>query len=114
MLRGGQLTGQVAIVTGAAAVHAGVTCPHAARSLVQAALDRWGRVDILVNNAGVALYRLLLDTSVDEWDAIMAVHLRGAFNCSQAVLPHLLRAGRGRIINISSAWGRGGAANAVA
>ncbi|HLT59346.1 MAG: 3-oxoacyl-ACP reductase FabG [Limnochordales bacterium] len=158
MLRGGQLTGQVAIVTGAArgigraialalaqegaavvvnyrvhaeaaeqvvqairamgsdavAVQADVTCPHAARSLVQAALDRWGRVDILVNNAGVALYRLLLDTSVDEWDAIMAVHLRGAFNCSQAVLPHMLRAGRGRIINISSVWGQVGAANEVA
>lgn len=158
MLRGGQLTGQVAIVTGAArgigraialalaqegaavvvnyrvhaeaaeqvvqairamgsdavAVQADVTCPHAARSLVQAALDRWGRVDILVNNAGVALYRLLLDTSVDEWDAIMAVHLRGAFNCSQAVLPHMLRAGRVRIINISSVWGQVGAANEVA
>jgi len=158
VLRGGQLTGQVAIVTGAArgigraialalaregaavvvnyrthkelaeqvvqavramgsdavAVQADVTCPDAARALVQAALDRWGRVDILVNNAGVALYRLLLDMSVDEWDALMAVHLRGAFNCSQAVLPHMLRAGRGRIINISSVWGQVGAANEVA
>lgn len=98
----------------AVAVRADVTDPAAARSLVASAIDRWGRLDILVNNAGVAMYRLLLDMSVDEWDAVMAVHLRGAFNCSQAALPHMIRAGRGRIINISSVWGQVGAANEVA
>ena len=95
-------------------VQADVTDPAAAQALAAAAIARWGRVDILVNNAGVAIYRLLLDTTVEEWDAVMAVHLRGAFNCTKAVLPHMIRAGRGRIINISSVWGQVGAANEVA
>src|SRR5690606_26418860 len=88
--------------------------PAAAQALAAAAMSRWGRIDILVNNAGVAMYRLLLDTTVEEWDAVMAVHLRGAFNCTKAVLPHMIRAGRGRIINLSSVWGQLGAANEVA
>lgn len=98
----------------AVAVQADVTDPEAARALVAATIARWGRADILVNNAGVAMYRLLLDTTVEEWDEVMAVHLRGAFNCTKAVLPHMIRAGRGRIINISSVWGQLGAANEVA
>lgn len=78
---------------------------------IEAAL---GRVDILVNNAGIALAKLLIDTSVDEWDLLMRVHLRGAFLCSRAVLPGMIRRRFGRVINISSMWGRVGAANEVA
>lgn len=78
---------------------------------IEAAL---GRVDILVNNAGIALAKLLIDTSVDEWDLLMRVHLRGAFLCSRAVLPGMIQRRFGRVINISSMWGRVGAANEVA
>lgn len=101
---------------GGEAVAAGADVSEAdgAESLVDTALHRWGRADILVNNAGVALYRLLLDTSPEEWDRMMAVHLRGAFHCSRAVLPHMIRSGAGRIVNVSSVWGQVGAANEVA
>lgn len=98
----------------AVAVQGDVAEPGAAAALVETAVARWGRTDILVNNAGVALYRLLIDTSPDEWDRVMAVHLRGAFNCARAVLPHMMRAGGGRIINVTSVWGQVGAANEVA
>lgn len=93
---------------------ADVAEPEQARRLVQAAADRLGGLDILVNNAGHSLDKLLMDTSVAEWDRLMAVHLRGAFNCVQAALPHLLAGGAGRIINISSIWGITGGAGEVA
>lgn len=98
----------------AAAVQANVADPEQAGRLVQEAVDRFGRLDILVNNAGVPLYKLLMDTTPAEWDHMMAVHLRGAYNCSRAALPHMLAAGGGRIVNISSVWGQIGAANEVA
>lgn len=98
----------------AVAVQGDVSDPEAARAVIAAATERWGKVDILVNNAGVALYRLLLDTTVEEWDRMMAVHLRGAFNCTKAALPSMIRHGYGRIINIASVWGVVGAANEVA
>lgn len=98
----------------ATAVKADVSEPGLAPAVVDSALEHWGRVDILVNNAGVALYRLLIDTSPDEWDRVMAVHLRGAFNCARAVLPHMIGAGGGRIVNVTSVWGQIGAANEVA
>lgn len=98
----------------AVAVQGDVADEQAAVRLVETALEHWGRADILVNNAGTALYRLLIDTSPAEWDRMMAVHLRGAFNCCRAVLPHMIRAGDGRIINVTSVWGQVGAANEVA
>ncbi|MBO8142488.1 MAG: 3-oxoacyl-ACP reductase FabG [Firmicutes bacterium] len=84
------------------------------RELVETAVARWGKVDILVNNAGTALHRLLIDTTPSEWETVMAVHLGGAFHCTRAALPYMIRAGRGRIINMSSVWGQVGAANEVA
>lgn len=98
----------------AIAVQGDVSDEAAARRVVAAAVERWGHVDILVNNAGVAFYGLLLDTTVEQWDMLMGVHLRGAFNCSKAVLPAMIRNGYGRIINIASVWGQVGAANEVA
>ncbi len=67
--------------------------------------EKFGRIDILINNA--ALYARLSalpfdKTSVEEWDQVMAVNLRGMFLCCQAVFPWMKRAGRGKIINISS------------
>jgi len=98
----------------AVAVQGDVSEEAAARKVVAAGAERWGKVDILVNNAGVAHYGLLLDTTVEQWDRLMGVHLRGAFNCTRAALPAMIRNGYGRIINIASVWGRVGAANEVA
>lgn len=85
-----------------------------AASLVERTEAALGRVDILVNNAGTALAKLLIDTTLDEWEAMMAIHLRGAFACTKAALPGMIRRRYGRIINISSMWGQVGAANEVA
>lgn len=68
---------------------------------------------VLVNNAGVLRDNLLFKMSVDDWDLVMAVHLRGAFNLAKAVQPGMRESGFGRIINISStsALGNRGQAN---
>ncbi len=72
-----------------------------------------GDVDILVNNAGVSGQRKLIgDITEDEWDAFMAVHVRGTFFATQAVLPAMKEKRWGRIVNISSQWGVAGSPSA--
>jgi NAD(P)-dependent dehydrogenase (short-subunit alcohol dehydrogenase family) len=77
---------------------------------VEAVLARWGRIDILVNNAGgFAVLRLTEDIEEDEWQAILASNLTSVFLCSKAVLPVMKRQRYGRIVNLASVVGRGGA-----
>lgn len=64
-----------------------------------------GRLDILVNNAGLAIDNLLLRLKPEEWDAVIAVNLRGTFACTRAAARPMLRAHYGRIINLSSVVG---------
>ena len=72
-----------------------------------------GRVDILVNNAGITRDNLLLRMSEAEWDAVLSVNLKGAFNCTRAVVRAMVKQRYGRIINISSVIGlRGNAGQA--
>jgi 3-oxoacyl-[acyl-carrier protein] reductase len=92
------------------ALQADVADPAQAATLVEAALNRFGRLDILVNNAGIASSKLLLDTSPEEWNRMLAVHLTGAYACTRAALPAMIRQGGGRVINITSIWGQVGAA----
>ena len=70
--------------------------------MVAAALDAFGRIDILVNNAGIAIAGAAHEMPVDLWDRVIAVHLRGTFLVTRAVLPHMYARGRGRIINTAS------------
>jgi len=76
------------------------------RSMVEATVRQFGRIDVLVNNAAlfVALYPLkdFDQITVEEWDRVMAVNLRGVFLCCKAVVPTMRRQRYGRIINISS------------
>lgn len=109
------LVAEIAAAGGQAmAFQADVADAAACEAMVVAAVGRFGRLDILVNNAGAGLEKLLMDTDVDEWDRLMAVHLRGMYACTRAALPAMIGQAYGRIINISSIWGITGAAGEVA
>lgn len=82
--------------------------------MVKETIERFGSIDILINNAGVASQRLFTDISEIEWNEIMDTNLNGVFNCTQAVLPHMINNKSGCIINISSMWGQVGASCEVA
>jgi len=74
-----------------------------ARDLAAQIVARWGRIDVLVNNAAVPQTKRILEITEADWDREMAVNLKGYFNWSQAVAPHMLRQeGGGRMINIAS------------
>jgi short-subunit dehydrogenase len=73
--------------------------------MLQATLDRWGRVDVLFNNAGVGYDEKLLDTTPEDIHAEIQVNLTAVIECTQVVLPVMLKQGFGHIINTSSLSG---------
>jgi len=77
-------------------------------NMISKAVNAFGRIDILVNNAGVAYRKYLVETSTEEYDEIMDTNVKGMFFCTKYVLPHLLKRGEGRIVNISSGEGKHG------
>jgi 3-oxoacyl-[acyl-carrier protein] reductase len=70
--------------------------------LVDAAVARYERIDILVNDAGVMVAKGLFETTEDDWDQTIDINLKGAYLCSKAVAPIMIRQERGTIINMSS------------
>jgi len=76
--------------------------------LVDASLDKFSRIDILINNAGITRDNLLMRMSDDEWDAVIAVNLKGVFNCTKAAIRPMMKARQGRIVNIASVVGQMG------
>ena len=76
--------------------------------LVAATLERYGRIDILVNNAGVNNSTPIPDLTVDDWDRIVNINLRGAHLCSQAVIGEMIKRRYGKIVNIASLAGQVG------
>jgi NAD(P)-dependent dehydrogenase (short-subunit alcohol dehydrogenase family) len=78
------------------------------RRTVGEVIEQHGRLDILVNNAGITIDKTVLKMSDEDWYKVIAVNLSGAFFMSQAVLPHMIERGSGRIINISSIIGEMG------
>jgi 3-oxoacyl-[acyl-carrier protein] reductase len=78
--------------------------------LVDATVSRFGRIDFLVNNAAVRYETAFTDMSYDEWRSVLAIVLDGAFLCAKAVIPHLIKAGGGTIVNIGGQTGHKGAA----
>lgn len=78
------------------------------RRVADHAIDRHGRIDVLVNNAAIHPSGTILDTSEEVWDQVIDVNLKGMFLCTKAVLPHLIAAGGGVVINVGSGsgWGK--------
>jgi len=74
--------------------------------LVARTMDAFGRIDILVNNAGIHRTALTLDVTEEHWDALMDINARATFFCSQAVLPHMIAARRGNVVNVASMAGK--------
>jgi NAD(P)-dependent dehydrogenase (short-subunit alcohol dehydrogenase family) len=89
----------------AKAVRADVTDPRSVADMVEAAIDAFGRIDILVNNAalfGTLTLKRFEEIDSTEWDRVMAVNVRGIFECTKAVVPHMRANRYGKIINIAS------------
>lgn len=89
-----------------ASIHRGnVGIADDCRRTVSEVIERHGRLDILVNNAGITSDKTILKMTDEAWHKVLDVNLSGAFFMSQAVLPHMLERGSGRIVNISSVIG---------
>jgi meso-butanediol dehydrogenase / (S,S)-butanediol dehydrogenase / diacetyl reductase len=86
-----------------------IICDVSQKAQVDQAVDQsvaaFGRIDALVNNAGIAVFKPMLETSLEEWNRVMAVNLTGPFLCTQACAPIMLKTGGGAIVNIASISG---------
>ena len=102
---GSKVSGEAIDVTDAEAIARGT----------QSALEALAKIDVLVNNAGIAgMTRPVVDYPVDEWRRVIDIDLTGPFLCCRAVVPHMVKAGYGRIVNIASIAGKEGNPNAAA
>ncbi len=95
------------------AMKVNVTVFEECEKWVQATIDKLGRIDVLVNNAGITKDNLVMRMSDAEWDAVIAVNLKGPFNCTKAVTRPLFKQRSGRIINIASIVGLMGNAGQI-
>ncbi|EKF42043.1 3-hydroxybutyrate dehydrogenase [Nitratireductor indicus C115] len=86
-------------------IQADMSDAAACRALVEQAAQRFGTVDILVNNAGIQHVAPVEEFPIDKWNAIIAINLSSSFHTIAAAIPHMKRAGHGRIVNIASAHG---------
>ena len=82
--------------------YASVVTIDGAKNIAQCALDNFGRIDILVSLAGVDRGKAFVDTTEEDFDILIATHLKGHFGYLKAVLPHMIAQKYGRIVNISS------------
>jgi NAD(P)-dependent dehydrogenase (short-subunit alcohol dehydrogenase family) len=74
------------------------------RDAVEGVIKKWGKIDILCNCAGIAIRKDVVDLTEEEWDRVLDVTLKGIYLLSREVIPHMIRAGTGSIINIGSGW----------
>jgi len=89
-------------------LEADVSSPEDTQRVAELAMSRYGRIDGLVNNAAIHPRGTLLDTTLEVWNKVLAVNLTGMFLMTKAVLPHMLAAGGGAIVNVASkaSWGQ--------
>jgi 3-oxoacyl-[acyl-carrier protein] reductase len=90
----------------AVAVQGDVTARADVRALVARTIEVFGGLHILVNNAGLLQQKPFADITEEDWDAVLAVNLKGAFLCAQEALAEMRQRGSGRILNIASSGGQ--------
>lgn len=79
--------------------------PQSAAHIIQTALDAFGRIDCVVNNAGIVRDRMFFNMSIDEWQAVLDVHLNGSFYVARAAAPHFKAQSAGSFVNMTSTSG---------
>ena len=98
-----QVVSEITATGGTAAANTdSVTDFARAGAMVQQVIDLWGRIDILVNVAGNLRDRMIFNMTEEEWDSVIAVHLKGTFNTMRAATPFMRQQQWGRIVNMSS------------
>ncbi len=109
-----QVTAQAIATTNAGqrviAVQTNVTDSASTQAMIDRTMEEFGRIDILVNNAGTTRDNLIMRMSDADWDLVLGINLKGAFNCSKAAVRSMMKQRYGRIINISSVSGLAGQA----
>ncbi|HEV3282138.1 MAG TPA: SDR family NAD(P)-dependent oxidoreductase [Acidimicrobiales bacterium] len=109
---GSAAEGAAAKIEAAGGTAAGMVVDVTDRDRIETAVDevrsRYGRPVVLVNNAGIEGFDQFLKITIERWNQILEVNLTGTFNCCQAVVPDMMAAGWGRIVNISSSSAQGG------
>ncbi|MBQ6265443.1 MAG: 3-oxoacyl-ACP reductase FabG [Clostridia bacterium] len=96
-------------VTDTVICKADVSVREQAEKAFENAAEEFGGVSVLVNCAGISQQKLFTDITDEDFDRMMAVNVKGVFNCCQAALPFMIKNKRGKIINVSSMWGVCGA-----
>jgi 3-oxoacyl-[acyl-carrier protein] reductase len=95
-------------------IRADIADPGQVEAMTRLVVSRWGHLDILVNNAGIGLNMPFLETTLDDWQRVLAVNLTGTFLCAQAAARVMAAQGSGRIVNVASISGqRGGQGRAA-
>jgi NAD(P)-dependent dehydrogenase (short-subunit alcohol dehydrogenase family) len=92
----------------AMAVETDVADSQSVQRMADAVYARFGRIDILVNNAGIRFLSPLLEQTEEEWRRTLDVNLTGPFLCCKAVIPFMLKGGKGKVVNVSSVAGQFG------
>lgn len=86
----------------AIAIQTNVTKPAEIAAMVDRVIGHFSKIDVLVNNAGSRCVKSFLDHTEEDWNTMIAVNLTGPFLCAKAVVPHMLKAGKGKVINLAS------------
>ncbi len=101
-----EVVGEIQAAGGqAVASYESVTSMAGGQRIVQAALDAFGRLDVVVNNAGILRDRMIFNMTEEEWEAVIAVHLKGTFAVTRAAAPRFREQRWGRFINMTSTSG---------